>query len=113
LKIPNADQAIIDPAKLRDYLLSPSHPIGRFKAVFFHRLGYTQSDWQRLELDLRSQHLPMDARQMQAHPFGQTYEIAANLAGPSGMIAVVSSIWIVLDGEDRPRLITAYPGPTT
>jgi hypothetical protein len=33
LKIPSADRAIIDPAKLHGYLLSRSHPVGRFKAI--------------------------------------------------------------------------------
>jgi len=32
--LPNADEAVIEPAKLRDYLLSTTHPLGRFKARF-------------------------------------------------------------------------------
>jgi hypothetical protein len=28
--LPNTDDAVIDPAKLRDYLLSTQHPLGRF-----------------------------------------------------------------------------------
>jgi len=55
LQIPNADRAVIDPAKLRAYLLSRSHPVGRFKAAFFLGLGYSAQDWRRLEADLRSQ----------------------------------------------------------
>ena len=34
MKLPNADKAIISSEKLRDYILSPIHPIGRFKAAF-------------------------------------------------------------------------------
>ena len=41
MKLPNASGAIIEPAKLRDYLLSPAHPVGRFKAPFFVALGYS------------------------------------------------------------------------
>jgi hypothetical protein len=33
--LPNSERAIVDEAKVRDYLLSPSHPVGRFKAAFF------------------------------------------------------------------------------
>ena len=36
-------RAIVDGAKVHDYLLSPEHPVGRFKAVFFGTLGYTRS----------------------------------------------------------------------
>jgi len=53
LKLPNVEKAVIDFEKLRDYLLSPSHPAGRFEAVFFSSLGYRQEDWQQLEADLR------------------------------------------------------------
>lgn len=58
MQIPNADQGVIDPAKLYGYLLAPSHPIGRFKAAFLLALGYSSDNWRGLEADLRSQHLP-------------------------------------------------------
>lgn len=50
--LPNADRAIIEPAKLRDYLLSEMHPVGRFKARFFHALGYEADAWKLLHDDL-------------------------------------------------------------
>jgi hypothetical protein len=40
-----AEHAVVDAAKIRDYLLSHAHPIGRFKGVFFEALGYVHSDW--------------------------------------------------------------------
>lgn len=45
---PGAERAVIDPAKVRDYLLSTVHPVGRFKAIVFQALGYTAEEWQRL-----------------------------------------------------------------
>jgi len=48
VQLPNPDRAVIDDAKVRDYLLSPSHPVGRFKAVFFAALGFSQADWPAL-----------------------------------------------------------------
>jgi hypothetical protein len=47
--LPNADLAEIDPQKLHGYLLSKTHPIGRFKARFFAALGYAAERWQELE----------------------------------------------------------------
>lgn len=41
VKLPGAERAFIDPSKVRDYLLSESHPVGRFKAAFFIALGYS------------------------------------------------------------------------
>jgi Domain of unknown function (DUF4926)/Domain of unknown function (DUF6883) len=52
MKLPAAERAVIAPAKIRDYLVSTSHPVGRFKAPFFASLGYTSANWRRLERDL-------------------------------------------------------------
>ena len=71
--IPNADRAVIESAKLQDYLLSRSHPVGRFQAAFFQTLGYSSEDWRQFEADLRSQHLPKEATTVEAAPYGQKY----------------------------------------
>jgi hypothetical protein len=110
LNIPNADQAVIEPTKLRDYLLSLSHPIGRFKASFFVTLGYSQEEWAELENDLREQHLAGAASEVVPTDYGMKYVIRANLKGPNGKTAALVSVWIVLKQEDFPRFVTAYPG---
>ena len=109
MRIPNADRAFIDSAKLRDYLLSRSHPVGRFKATFFLALGYSAEAWRQLESDLRSQHLSRDATPEESIVYGQKYTIRATLVGPSGRSAEVVSVWVVRTGEDFPRFLTAYP----
>lgn len=43
MRLPAADRAYVDPAKVRDYLLSPVHPEGQFKAAFFRALGYSRA----------------------------------------------------------------------
>ena len=42
--------------------------------------------------------------------FGQKYEVRGILEGPSGGRADVVTAWIVLDGEESPRFVTAFPG---
>ena len=42
VRLPGAQGAIVDPAKVRDYMLSPSHPVGWSKARFLRSLGYAQ-----------------------------------------------------------------------
>ncbi len=110
MKVPGAHAAVIEPAKLRGYLLSRSHPIGRFKAPFFELLGYSASTWRQLEEDLRTQHLSQDAVAGKPSPYGQKFEVRATLKGPSGRAAQVVSIWVVLVDEDVPTFVTAYPG---
>jgi len=109
LRIPNAERAVIEPAKLHAYLLSRNHPIGRFKAAFFLALGYSSENWRQLEAALRSQHLSQDATAEAPTPYGQKYAIRATLGGPSGNSAEVVSVWVVRTGEEFPRFVTAYP----
>jgi hypothetical protein len=61
MKLPEAERAVIEPAKIRDYLLSTSHPVGRFKAPFCASLGYTNANWRRLVEDLRDLAVTGDA----------------------------------------------------
>lgn len=110
MKLPNVENAVIDSEKLRDYLLSPTHPVGRFKAAFFSSLGYTQEEWRQFETDLRRQHLAEDAVLRQETVYGTKYEIRGEMTGPRGKTREIISIWIILAGEDIPRFVTAYPG---
>jgi hypothetical protein len=108
--LPSGDRATIDPAKLRDYLLSPTHPIGRFKARFFAALGFAPERWWELEEAFRIQHLTQDAEPAGIVAVGQKYTIRAILNGPNGQSAVVVSVWFIPASGTAPRFVTAYPG---
>lgn len=108
--IPNADRATIEPAKLRDYLLSATHPIGRFKARFFNALGFAPDRWEELAEALRLQHLTQDGRPAGPTAQGRKFTIRAILNGPTGQSALVISVWFIPAGGEVPRFVTAYPG---
>jgi hypothetical protein len=110
MKAPGAELAVVDPAKVRDYLLSPEHPVGRFKARFFGGIGYAREDWPLLVADLRAIVASEDATPGEKSAFGDKYEVRGTLIGPSGRGARVVTVWIVLAGESAPRFVTAYPG---
>ena len=110
MRLPNADQAVIDPQKLHRYLLSPSHPVGRFKARFFTALGYAAEQWHDFESDLRTQHLTQDAELSDAMPDGELFTIRAILIGRNSQSAIVLSVWFVPAVGGVPRFVTAYPG---
>ena len=108
--LPNAELAVVEPAKVRDYLLSASHPVGRFKAAVFFALGYAADDWQVLQMDLLSLAHTGEARPGQDSPFGQKFEVSGILRGPSGRQATFTTVWLVQVGSGIPRFITAFPG---
>ena len=107
--LPNPHRAVIDRDKLEKYLLSSSHPLGRFKAVFFRSLGFSGSDWRRLEAAFR-EFLHKPALPKEQTKYGRKYLICGTLEGPNGRKADVVTVWIVRQGEDMPRFVTAYPG---
>ncbi len=108
--IPTADKAIIEASKVRDYLLSPVHPVGRFKCTVFSALGYTQDNWELLARDLRQLALSDEVTLGQSGPHGQKYEVNGKLIGPNGRSGHFVTVWLVKPADLLPRLITAYPG---
>ena len=110
MKLPGAERSIVDPAKVRDYLLSPAHPVGRFKARFFLGLGYSPEKWEALVLDLRRQAERGIATKGEESAYGQKFEVRGRLAAPGGRAVEIITIWIVLTDEDAPRFVTAFPG---
>lgn len=73
-------------------------------------LGYSADAWETLEGDLRGHALDNEALATETSQFGQKYEVRGTLKGPAGKAALLVAVWIVLHGEDFPRLVTAYPG---
>ena len=107
--LPNAASAVVEAAKVRDYLLSAIHPVGRFKAVVFTALGYTQEDWQRLRDDLLLHGQSGQARPIESGKYGQKYLVSGTLAGPNGRMGQFTTVWLVESETSVPRLLTAYP----
>jgi hypothetical protein len=110
MNLPAANRAFIQSEKIRDYLLSAEHSVGRFKAAFFGRMGYSKEGWLCLHADILQLARSGVALKRQLSTFGQKYEVNGILRGPSGREARVTTIWIVKSGEDFPRLVTVYPG---
>jgi len=100
---------VVDDAKMRDYLLSPAHPLGRFKARFFNSCGFSHERLAEFELALLT-HL-REAALVTTRPteFGVKRVLHGPLRGPEGHVFLVRSVWFET-GEGEPlRLVTAYP----
>ena len=110
MRLPAAERAYVDPAKVRDYLLSPVHPEGKFKAAFFARLGYRRANWPRLQRDLERLASSPGAVPSAPTAFGRLFILSVMLQGPTGGPRPVATVWIVRREEEFPRFVTAYPG---
>lgn len=99
MKLPNADRAFVDVAKLRGYCLSPTHPVGKHKArVFASVMGLTDADAEELRVALLEAARTMDALPGEQDEYGQRYRLDLILASPVGQ-ATVRSTWIVRAGD--------------
>ena len=107
--LPNASNAIVEASKVRDYLLSRSHPIGRFKAVVFLALGYAHTDWERLKKDLLAHAVTGNVVPGEPSRYGRKYEISGKLTGPNGRSGNFKTIWLLEPDASAPRFLTAYP----
>ncbi len=106
--LPNPHLAVVEAAKVRGYLLSAAHPVGRHKAAVFEAAGYRLEAWERLQVDLsRTAWMHSDAPI--PTPFGREYRTDAILLPPAGRRLAVRVIWLVRTGEDFPRLVTVFP----
>ena len=109
MKLPGAERAVIDERKVREYLLSTSHPIGRFKAAFLARAGFGVENWRDLEAQLRELAVREDAVLGETGRYGDKYLLSGILTGPKGHTLEVTTVWIVPQGGGHPRLVTVYP----
>lgn len=99
---------VIPSEKLTDYLLSKTHPIGRYKSAFFLGLGYTPEEHGLLAADLTAL-LVSAAEPEKATEYGQKVLSRGPITGPNGQTSRIQTVWIILSGEPLIRLVTAYP----
>lgn len=108
MKLPKAEHAVVDIVKLRDYVLSQSHPRGRHKArVFLAALGITAADAEELRIALLDSARFGDAIPGVPDGFGARYTIDFELVRSTKRARVRGS-WIVRLDDGLPRLTSCY-----
>lgn len=108
MRLPNAEQAVVAPRKLTDYLMAPGHPRGRAKAALFARLGFDPDRWRALAdaLIAHGQQQPVVERLDTA--FGTWFTLEGQMAGRLGAEPALRTVWFIDTGHRIPRFITAY-----
>ncbi|MBM4033270.1 MAG: hypothetical protein FJ291_16015 [Planctomycetes bacterium] len=109
ITLPNADHARIDSRKITEYLLCSTHPEGASKARFFKGFGFRIEDWQVLAGAIRAHGAAHLVVRVVESAYGTRYTVEGPLETPSGRKPIVRTVWVVDEGPDAPRLITAYP----
>ena len=112
MKLPNAERAVIDIKKLRDYSLNPNHPEGKHKArVFLEKLDFTVDDAERLRELIMEAILRVDATEQQPSPHGRRFYVDFHVKRSEKYVqmgATIRTAWIIRNDEDFPRLTTCF-----
>ena len=109
MPIPNAERAVVDIRKLRDYCLNPLHDEGQHKArMFAAALGLTAEDAEALQVFLLQAVKTADGQLGRRDAYGQRYTVDVLLTWRDKQ-AIVRSGWIIEHDSDTPRLTTCYP----
>lgn len=92
------------------YLLDLTSENGRAKARFFLSFGFTIEAWQIMAQTLKDHAGDHEVTRVEERPpFGTHYVIEGALTTPDGRNPAVRVVWIIDEGDDVPRLVSAYP----
>lgn len=110
MKVPNSDKAIIPKAKIEDYILSGSHPIGRNKSAFFNSLGFSLENQDDLITELKNIIVNNDLTNVIENAFGTKYVVKGLIITSKKTFQEITTVWFIEKGETIPYFITVYPG---
>ena len=108
-KLPAIDAAVVEDAKLTEYLLDLAHPRGAAKARFLIAFGFAPERPDEAREAFLEHALQNDVAGVQQTAFGTMYEIDGPLPSPDGRDPVVRVVWMQDIGAGAPRLITMVP----
>ena len=107
--LPNKEKAYVPLTKLKDYLLSETHSIGKSKAKFLRSLGFNEMNVNLLKEGLIAIVHSGDVIEVISSLHGVKYIIDGLLTTPTGGSVKMRTVWIIDKGQERPRFVTAYP----
>ena len=84
MRLPNAHLAVVERAKVAEYLLNPRHRYGASKARFFLEFGFQIDDWEVFAEALREHGQVHEVSLVRQTRWGPRYEIDGELNAPDG-----------------------------
>ncbi len=109
MKLPNRNNAYIPRSKLKEYLLSESHFVGRSKAKFFRKYGFDFANLEILEEALLAIAYNNEVIEKSSSQHGEKYIIDGEMHTPVNRSVSIRTVWIIDKRDNLPRFITAYP----
>lgn len=108
-KLPGIDAAVVEDAKLTEYLLNPAHPRGAAKAQFLAGFGFASDRPEAARQAFLEHARQHEISASQQNQFGTIFEVEGLLASPDRRNPEVRTVWMIDHGASAPRLITMVP----
>lgn len=109
MRLPNYNKATILKEKLKNYVLSETHSTGKFKAKFFRRIGFNETNIDSFVKALRKIAKSEEIKEEIIFEYGTKYILDGRIDSPIGKNVMVRTIWIIEEGQKSPRFVTVYP----
>ncbi|MBI5219218.1 MAG: hypothetical protein HY958_09845 [Bacteroidia bacterium] len=108
MKLPNAENAIIDINKLKYYCLCKEHPVGKYKAHMFEScIGLTQDNAEDLKNFILREILGVETEKTTEDKYGSRYFADIEYKTLEKNF-IIRTCWIILKNEYNPRLTSCY-----
>ena len=101
--VPNCREAFVEDPKL-GYLLRPED-----KGGVFLRLGFTPEEPETLRAALLEHACSAGVARTERTRYGLKFVLAGPMRSPDRRDPAIASVWILEDGEEVARFVTAYP----
>ena len=109
MSLPNKQNSFVEDKKIVSYLLNLEHRDGGPKANFFFRFGFSLDDIEQFRTSLLNHAINRQVDTISEDEFGVTYTLTCEFETPDSRNPCIKSVWIINKGEERPRLVTAFP----
>jgi len=109
MKLLNKEKAYIPKSKIKDYLLSDTHPVGRVKSKLFKKMGFNKENIELFERSILKIAHENEITQNKVSSYGEKYIIDGTVCTPVGKTIALRTVWIIEHTDERPRFVTAYP----
>ena len=105
---PSAALAHVEGAKVRDCLPNPDNPQNQGKAGQFGQYSFVRDQWPVLADALCKHPTINPVVRTVTSRHGAKYVVECSLETPDHRNPCLRSVWIIENGQGRPRLVTAY-----
>jgi hypothetical protein len=106
-RLPNAERALVEERRVREYLLNREHESGGSKARFFIAHGFALGAWELLSASLIIHAGENTVTRATQTEWGTRYTVECNCPTPDDRNPCIRTVWQM--DNDVPRLLTAIP----